>query len=49
MGRSHSKLSPDHVSDLEKNTHCELPNRVLLSSPVGSPSPTVTHRELQKW
>ena len=49
MGKSQSKLSPEQLSDLQKNTYCESsqPDPLVLChqlTPI-----TVDKRELQQW
>ena len=49
MGKSQSKLSPEQLSDLQKNTYCESPQQDPLVLSHQLTPITVDKRELQQW
>jgi hypothetical protein len=49
MGKAQSKLSPEQLSDLQKNTYCEWLQQTLCDMSHQLTATAVDKRELQQW
>lgn len=49
MGKSQSKLSPEQLADLQKNTYCKPVNLLVQYHQSNLSHPEVDKKELQQW